>query len=366
MKYFIIILVVAAAAWLIYKKVRDSRKEDTAFTGRAFMDPEEYEKQAAAVEEAVKEPVQKPVFKKSVVSADSEVTADGIMKKKQFAVAESVRLLIVDDDQKDAVRLKNLAEAAGAGVTIAESGIKCLELVKETAFDVFFIARDMSRMDGVQTVRNMKKQEDTISKDAPVYAVISQNSDEPAVFFEKEGFAGIIRKPIGEFILHQSLAEALPREKVLSDDSFIKEICKMAEHEKKLQESGVLLSEGLKNYGGSLKLFREEANHFCDSYEAESNSIMDSLYSENAMEYMDKVRTQRNLSEKLGALYLADMFDDHVNMAKNDDMEVAEASWRTLELEWENVVSGISHWLGRNDTITNATEVLSANTNESV
>jgi hypothetical protein len=53
------------------------------------------------------------------------------------------------------------------------------------------------------------------------------------------------------------------------------------------------------------------------------------------------------------------MFDDHVNMAKNDDMEIAEASWRTLELEWEGVVAGLGKWLGKTDLISGATAVLS-------
>jgi hypothetical protein len=74
---------------------------------------------------------------------------------------------------------------------------------------------------------------------------------------------------------------------------------------------------------------------------------------------MDKARELRNASEKIGALYLADMFDDHVNMAKNDDMEIAEASWRTLELEWEGVVAGLGKWLGKTDLISGATDVLS-------
>ncbi len=339
---FIVIVVLAVAGYFIYKKVQEKNQPDTTFTGRAFMDPEEYRKQ---------EELQNR-------KAGAEEAAAGSSEPRPFKVASGVKLLLVDDDKKDIYHLTQLAEAVGAEVVTADNGIQCLDTVKNHSFDIIFIARDMSRMDGVQTFRNMKKQEMKLSEDVKVFAVVNRDSDEPAVFFEREGFSGVLRKPVGEYLFCQALADSLPKEKVIADDALLQEIHMMAGHEKKLQESGIQLSAALMNYGGNVKQFREEAAAFCENYEEESGSIMDSLYAGNAREYMDKVREKRNLSKKLGALYLADMFDDHVNMAKNQDMDIAEASWRNLELEWEHVVSGFSQWLGRNDTITSATEIL--------
>ena len=124
---FIVIVVLAVAGYFIYKKVQEKNQPDTTFTGRAFMDP--------------------------------ETAAAGSDEPRPFKVASGVKLLLVDDDKKDIYHLTQLAEAVGAEVVTADNGIQCLDTVKNHSFDIIFIARDMSRMDGVQTFRNMKKQE---------------------------------------------------------------------------------------------------------------------------------------------------------------------------------------------------------------
>ena len=78
---------------------------------------------------------------------------------------------------------------------------------------------------------------------------------------------------------------------------------------------------------------------------------------------MDGVRKLRETSRKLGAIYLADCFDDHVNMAKDDSLDVAEINWRTLVAEWENVVSGFADWLGKSSVQLGSTDILTSNTN---
>lgn len=371
MKLFLIIVIVGAVAYFGYRKYQESQEVDTSFTGRAFMDPEEYEQmeaeRLAAEEQAGKEAdapkpekqTRRPGIKKAAVAAESEAPAGNVPHRKKFQVKDTVQLLVVEDNQKDAEALRGLLTQAGAKVLIAETGIRCLEMTKETAFDMIFVSRYLHRMDGVQTVHNMRRNEGFLSKDAPVYAVLPKDSEEPAIFFEKEGFAGTLRKPVGNYSLQQALIDGLPAEKVLADDAQKKHISDMAGQERTLQEAGVLLSVGLKNFTGSMTEFKKAADKYCEDYEEASGSLMDSLYGGNAREYMDKARELRNASEKIGALYLADMFDDHVNMAKNDDMEIAEASWRTLELEWEGVVAGLGKWLGKTDLISGATDVLS-------
>ena len=81
---------------------------------------------------------------------------------------------------------------------------------------------------------------------------------------------------------------------------------------------------------------------------------------------MDKARVMRELCRKLGAIYLADCFDDHVNMVKDDSLDVAESNWQALNAEWENVTNGFSIWLGNKnpqEIQTGSTEILILKTN---
>ena len=91
--------------------------------------------------------------------------------------------------------------------------------------------------------------------------------------------------------------------------------------------------------------------------------MIDALYSSKNKEYMEYARNMRDAARKLGAIYLSDCFDDHVNMAKDDSLEVAEINWRTLVAEWENVVSGFADWLGKSSVQLGSTDILTSNTN---
>ena len=63
---------------------------------------------------------------------------------------------------------------------------------------------------------------------------------------------------------------------------------------------------------------------------------------------MNGTREVREKAKLIGARYLADLFDDHVNMSKDDSLDVAEAIWGKALIAWERVVHGIAMYLGRN------------------
>ena len=109
--------------------------------------------------------------------------------------------------------------------------------------------------------------------------------------------------------------------------------------------------------------YKKEAGQFVDDYEVISSDMIDALYSGKNSEYMEFARNMREASRKLGAMHLCDCFDDHVNMAKEDNLDVAESNWRYLTGEWETVVSGLAAWLGKSSVALASTEILATNTN---
>jgi hypothetical protein len=62
---------------------------------------------------------------------------------------------------------------------------------------------------------------------------------------------------------------------------------------------------------------------------------------------MSGAREVREAAKVIGARYLADLFDDHVNMSKDDSLDVAEGTWVKSLLAWERVVAGVADYLGR-------------------
>ena len=275
-------------------------------------------------------------------------------------------VLVVDADNKERVELERIIDQTGCFVTSVSSGIECLEQVNSDKFDLIFISRVMPRMDGVQTLRNMKSSPASKSKDAKVYIILDERVDEPDIFFEDSGFTGIVRKPIDRTVIQDIILRHAPKKMIPEDEDLVESIHEIANNANTLKSYNIRFIEGIKNFKGNLEEYKKMAEDFCDLYETASSDMIDYMYSDKSEDYMDKARVMRELCRKLGAIYLADCFDDHVNMVKDDSLDVAESNWQALNAEWENVTNGFSIWLGKKnpqEIQTGSTEILILKTN---
>ena len=290
-----------------------------------------------------------------VVNVDKELNL--YTREGQFYV------LLADADIDERVEIERMIDQTGCFITSVSSGIQCMDEISRDKYDLILLARNMPRMDGIQTLNNMKNSPMNKSKDAKVYVILGEKVDEPDIFFENAGFDGIIRKPIDRTILQNIIISLVPSKMLPDDEELLEEIKKDAEDAEVLKGCGVRLLEALKNFGGDIDAYKEAASKFCDDYEIVSSDMIDALFSGKNTDYMNFSRDMRESSRKIGAAYLADCFDDHVNMSKDDSLDVAESNWHSLVNEWENVVSGLAGWLGKTSIQLGSTEVLTSDTN---
>jgi len=82
-------------------------------------------------------------------------------------MASPMKILVVDDERVMRDLFKRVLSLKGYLVTAVESGKEAIEKVKETHFDIAFIDVVMPEMDGIETLRALKK------IDPKVQAVIS-------------------------------------------------------------------------------------------------------------------------------------------------------------------------------------------------
>ncbi|MBR6404232.1 MAG: response regulator [Eubacterium sp.] len=272
-------------------------------------------------------------------------------------------VLIADADPSERIELERIVDQTGCFVLSVGSGIECLEQITSDKFDLIFIGRNMPRMDGIQTLRNMRNSPVSKCNDAKVFILLDEKVDEPDIFFENAGFDGIVRKPIDKTIIHNIILDSVPTRMIPEDEELIDYIRQNAANANLLKTCDVRYIEGLKNFKGNVDDYKGCVSDFCDSYETSSSDMLDDLYSGNAAKYMEKARAMRDTARKIGAIYLSDCFDDHVNMAKDDSLDVAESNWQALVTEWETVIGGLAAWVGKNDIQLGLTEVLTAKTN---
>lgn len=272
-------------------------------------------------------------------------------------------VLVANSDEEERINIERMVDQTGCFVTSVASGMECMDEVIKDKYDLIFVARTMPRMDGIQTMKNIKESPASRSKDAKIYIVLDEKVDEPDIVFESAGFDGIVRKPIDRTIIQNIILSNAPSKMLPEDEKLIEDIKSYADDAEALKACDVRLLESLKNFDGDVELYKEAASKFVDDYEIVSSDLIDALYSGNNKEYMEGVRNMREASRKIGAVYLSYCFDDHVNMAKDDSLDVAESNWRALVVEWENVVSGLANWLGKDNVQIGSTEVLVSATN---
>ncbi len=134
-------------------------------------------------------------------------------------VAPDAKLLVVDDNAMNRKVFRNLLKQTKVWVDETESGMECLELVKQGHYDMIFLDHMMPGMDGVETLHRMKKLSDYPCKDTPVIALTANAIQGAAEMYLKEGFDDFLSKPIQPEKLEKMIWEWLPKELILQDDT---------------------------------------------------------------------------------------------------------------------------------------------------
>ena len=272
-------------------------------------------------------------------------------------------ILVVESDEELSGPLSKAAEKTGCEVTVTENGISCMEKAVKDRYDVVLLTLTMARMDGLQTLHNLRSVGGSRCRDSKIYCMLEtdEKRDEDALL--KEGFDGVIRKPVQEAILLDIIVKNAPKKMLPDDEEFLQEIKDRAAEAEKLQKYGIFLSTGLQSCGGDMNLYREVARTFAENYGDAVDAIAANLFAGEVREYMNLSREQRESCRELGIYRLADAFDDHVNMAKEEDLEVAEIHFRRMMEEWENVTSGFCDWLGMEAPDSRIEEIFHAKNN---
>jgi two-component system, NtrC family, response regulator HydG len=104
----------------------------------------------------------------------------------------AVRVLVVDDEAGARAGLKQLLEAHGYAVTVAEDGVVALERMGELPPDVVITDLDMPNMDGMQLLARLREQDRELAVIVSTSAVDVQS----AVAAMRAGATDYITKPV--------------------------------------------------------------------------------------------------------------------------------------------------------------------------
>ena len=123
------------------------------------------------------------------------------------------RLLVVDDNPMNLSVFSNLLSDMECQIDEADSGAKCLKLVKENKYDIVFMDHMMPKMDGVETLHHMQEYGEYINFSTPVVILTANAMSGAEETYLSEGFTDYLSKPIDVEKLERMIERLIPEEK---------------------------------------------------------------------------------------------------------------------------------------------------------
>jgi adenylate cyclase len=127
-------------------------------------------------------------------------------------VANQGKILIVDDNRMNRMKLSHSVEQQGYIVRLAENGQEALGLLRDEEFDVVLLDIIMPEMDGYQVLERIKGDPDL--RDIPVIVISALDEIDSAVRCIEIGAEDYLPKPFNPVLLRARLNASLEKKKL--------------------------------------------------------------------------------------------------------------------------------------------------------
>ncbi len=131
--------------------------------------------------------------------------------KTRFAQPDHGKLLVVDDIAENRDMLSRRLEKQGYTVSVAENGLKALEAVRASEFDLVLLDIMMPEMDGYQTLEKLKS--DRELKHIPVIMISALDEIESVVRCIQIGAEDYLPKPFDPVLLRARIGACLEKKR---------------------------------------------------------------------------------------------------------------------------------------------------------
>ncbi len=193
---------------------------------------------------------------------NSKSVASGQGNSAIFNPNSEFRILVVDDSLTIRMQIKDLLEANGFEVLLAENGLECLKILEKQRPDVILLDIIMPEMDGIEVCGRIKA--DERRKDIPVLILTNVTDVENKVRGLNAGADDYITKPfsveelvarVGSVIRTKSILEQLKEEVRFRRDAENR----LRKANEKLEESSGELKERMTELEQSKKIIEEKS-----------------------------------------------------------------------------------------------------------
>lgn len=257
--------------------------------------------------------------------------------------APDAQVLVVDDNAINRKVFGNLLHQTRVKITEAESGAQCLALIKQKQFDIIFLDHMMPGMDGMETLKRMRKDSGNLSSHAPVIALTANAISGAKQKYLDAGFDDYLSKPIVSEKLEKMLWKYLPQE--LLRDAEAAETVQRETTAAQFDPEELPMVEGLDwNYAclhlSDMDLLQSTVKAFYDQIPAAGEKLEECCRGlcagEGFAPYRIQIHAMKSLAATVGILPLAGTAKLLEDAAKKEDLETVQSLHRIFMTEWNS------------------------------
>lgn len=168
--------------------------------------------------------LRKPIYGLSVINIlNSEKAENTAAFSKERMICPDVKVLVVDDEPMNLMVAEGIFKDYQMKVRTALSGSEAIDLCKKEDFDLIFLDHMMPYMDGVDTLKRLRK---IFADSGRVHTIIAFTANAVSgarEMFLREGFDEFVSKPIEYLEMERILRKVLPKSSIeFVDEDFVK------------------------------------------------------------------------------------------------------------------------------------------------
>ncbi len=257
--------------------------------------------------------------------------------------APDAKILVIDDVEMNIVVVRSLLKRIGIGIDSALNGADGIELAKNNKYDIIFIDAMMPKMDGTETMENIRKK-CPLNKGVPMIVLTANAVQGAKDEYLREGFTDYLAKPIESKLMEAMIKHYLSSNLVVPYE--------VEEEESEQEEFTGVLAEINKIPGIDVGLGIETSSQeeiyikickmFYDSGYERIKMIEDYFNEKDIQNYTIQVHALKSSARLLGHMEFSEAAKALEMAGRENDVETIERDTPALLEEYKRVVQALS------------------------
>ncbi len=286
---------------------------------------------------------------------------DSELLSRKNMICPGVKVLVVDDEPMNLMVAEGIFKDYKMTVKTAGSGMEAIELCGNEDFDLIFLDHMMPEMDGVETLKRLRRLHPDALEPLTVIAFTANAVSGAREMFLQEGFDEFISKPIEDLELERVLRKVLPKSSIVFEDEKDVKMPEKPENPETgvgategepenrppednmalLESIGVNTRSGMRYSRGDKEFYVELLVKFARDEAQKASEMNDYFQKEDLENYRIRVHALKSSAKMIGADSLSEMAKSAEYAARDGDADYIKAHHEELIAQYHGLAQRV-------------------------